>query len=599
MPIRRAKALTFRAKGLTDTTDATNAFAGSMQILQDLIPNPSTAQQFVPRPAEVQFANFSGFNAAMQEEALLVIGKRVYGMVATSRYPGKSEPFCYDLVAQAFIPISNVTAANTPTSASPTGDWTPPTMQMIANKIVITHPGYDGVTYFIGWIDLSDFTYAGAATGDTHATKIVDTLSASAYTLGWAVGQTIADSAGDIPAGTSITAISQDGMTVTLSQAATGSNSGVTFTVTGGTKAAPLYGAGQVAGGFPLAAVPTAVSEYNGRAYYTVLNGAELSDSLEPLQCTGAGGTFVPILTMGDDTPTTAMAGVPLLSTVVGGTVQSLIVFKGAESYYQVTGDPSTTDLAVNLVEGSVGTLAPNTLASTPQGIMYAAPDGIRVIGQTGLCSPPMGADGGGVAVPFQYAINPSRMCAAFNQNVYRISVQNGAVNEQPQQEYWHDLNLSAWTGPHSFPAALIQSYPSGSYGSFICAPNRTLLPQPLLNPLTLAPLLNPATGQPLLSPGGFLGGLWLSQVLPNAGSVYVEAGNPIVPVWQPSLLPDNNEMAMNSSPQGALGLSLPPGCDVTILALDESGAQLGLVTVSGGAAGGSTWGSFTWGSSV
>jgi len=51
MALRKAKALTFRPTGLSDSQDGTNTFAGAMQILTNLVPNPATDKTFVPRPA--------------------------------------------------------------------------------------------------------------------------------------------------------------------------------------------------------------------------------------------------------------------------------------------------------------------------------------------------------------------------------------------------------------------------------------------------------------------------------------------------------------------------------------------------------------------
>ena len=589
MPIRRGKTLTFRAKGLTDVIDGTNSFAGAMQVLQNLIPNPTTAQQFVSRPASIQLASFNGspiedvngnpildvngneifdvgagFLSPAQIEAIYVVGERVYGMTASGRNVGRSEPFCYDLSTASFVTIGNVTAANTPLSQPRTGNWTPPTMQMIANKIIITHPGYDGVTNFIGWIDVSGFS-STTLTGTMNNSTVI-TVSANVLQSGWTVGQAIAGA--HIPAGAFITNILADGLTVTISTPTTGGAfAGVALTVTGGTTAAPLYGAGQTAP-IALVAVPVAVSQFNGRAYYAVLNGVTLSDSLTPLTVSGAGGTFVPTLTMGDSTPVTALAGVPLANQVIGGTMQSLIAFKGVGLYYQITGDPATNNLASNAVEGSVGTNSPNSIAATPQGVAYIAPDGLRFIGLNGQSSNPVGADGQGVSVPFQYAINPTRIAGAYNQNVYRVSVQNGFVNGQPNQEFWYDLNLQVWSGPHTFPAVLI------------------------------APIYAPSNL--FVSAGvGIDAVLWQSSVLPSAGSTYVENGVQMNGAWQPSLLPDNQAMAMNSSPQGALGLALPSALAITVMALDEVGNALDSVVLTGSGAGGSVWDAFNWGAAT
>src|ERR1700731_3579824 len=103
MPVRGAQAITFRPAGVCDAIDATNAAAGSMASLKDLIPNPTTKSQFVPRPASTQVTNFGGFTTPAQGETLLVVGTKAYGMIASARNAGKSEPFCYDLVNAAFI----------------------------------------------------------------------------------------------------------------------------------------------------------------------------------------------------------------------------------------------------------------------------------------------------------------------------------------------------------------------------------------------------------------------------------------------------------------------------------------------------------------
>lgn len=561
MPIRGARSLTFKARGLSDAVDGTNAFEGSMAFLQDLIPNPANSEQFVPRPASTQITNFTGFTTPGVVTALYIVGTRAYGMIGSASPAGKDRPFCYDLLAGAFVTIGNITSANTPTTPLTTGDWTPPTMTMVANKILITHPGYDGITNFIGWIDLRNFT-STTITGNTHSNKTVDNLSSNVLLLGWQVGDKISDLVADIPANTYITAIAPGGLSVTISNNATGTNA-TTFTVTSGTFAAPVYGAGQT-DGTPLVAVPVAVAEFNGRAWYAVNNGVQFSDALIPLQITLA----TQALTMGDSDPVTALAGIPLANQVVGGTIQSLIAFKGSATYWQITGDQATTNLANNAVNGSVGTLAPNTIAPTPLGIAYIAPDGLRLIGLNGQSSQPLGADGQGVSVPFQYAVNPSRMCAAYNQNVVRVSVQNGYVNGQPVQEYWYDLNLQVWTGPHTFPAALI------------------------------APLYT-STNAFILAGNAINAKLWQSTVLPGAASTYTENGVAMNFAWQPSLLPDNQATAENQSLQGALGLSLPASSTVTVLALNEQGVQLGSVVVGMGAGGGSVWDSFLWGGSV
>jgi hypothetical protein len=480
--IRDAIPLTFRATSLSDAVDATNAFPGAMLLLQNLVPNPTTRSQFVPRPASTQVTNFPGFTTPSQGEALIVIGTRAYGMIKSARNSGKSEPFCYDLVGAAFVSIGNVTNANSPTAQATSGDWTPSTMAMIANRIMITHPGYDGTTYFVGWIDMRNFTLT--TTGDTHTSTTLDNIASTAGVL---VGDHVTGT--NIAANTYVTAIAS-ATAVTLSVAATGTSSGGTVTFTSGTTAAPIYGAGQTTG-HGLTAVPVAVFNFNGRAYYAVANGVQLSDSLVPTNITNASQA----LTLGDNVPVNALGGLPLSNQVVGGTLQALIAFKQDSGYWQITGDPATTNLAANTVAGAVGTQAPNTVIATPMGLGYMAPDGLRIIGVDGQSSDPLGVYGDGVSLPFINAVNPTRMCAAYDQNLIRISVQNGYKNGQPVEEYWFNLTLKQWSGPHTFPAGLISAYHAG-INDFI------------------------------LFASGINGKLWSSKTQPDASATYTENGN-------------------------------------------------------------------------
>ena len=571
MALRKAEALTVRPAGLTDAVDGTNAMPGGMAVLQDLIPDPSTASVFVCRPASVQTSNFSGFTTPAQGEALLVVGTTAYGFIASDRFPGKSEPFSYDLLNGTFATITNVTAANCPTTQSTTGEWVPPTVTNIANRIIFTHPGYDGITYFIGWLDQSSFASTGV-TGTTHTSTLIDALSSDVITInGWQVGQAI--SGAGIPADTYIASIAANGLSITLSQATIAGAPGVALTVAGGTLAAPIYGAGNTSP-IALTARPNTAGQFNTRAYYGVANAAVLSDALQPTQVSGDGGTFVPVVTLGDNTDITALVGLPLTNQVSGGTTQSLIAFKGAGPFFQITGDPATATAGAPLitseVNGSVGTLAPNTICGSPTGLYYIAPDGLREISLVGVCSDPIGADGDGVSVPFLNAGNPSRMAAAFNGNVLRVSLQNDDVDGQPFQEYWFHKKRKIWTGPHSFPASLIQPYPGSVAGNAF-----------------------------ILFAQGVNGALWEGYIVPTQASSYTENGVALNFAYQTVLLPDNAKMAGNQMVETSLAVALPNLENLSILVQDEEGNQLDQISLAGDNSGGSIWDAFTWGSAV
>jgi hypothetical protein len=87
----------------------------------------------------------------------------------------------------------------------------------------------------------------------------------------------------------------------------------------------------------------------------------------------------------------------------------------------------------------------------------FAANDGMRTIQYSGVISEP----DSDLALPFIYAVYPSRISAAYNNNVYRIEVQNGKALGAPYQEYWYDIKRGGWTGPHSFRQDLAIPYKS------------------------------------------------------------------------------------------------------------------------------------------
>lgn len=67
--------------------------------------------------------------------------------------------------------------------------------------------------------------------GSTHSSTTVDSLASNVLLSNWQVGATITDAYGDIPPNTTIAAIASNGLSLSLSQAATGSHTGNAFTV--------------------------------------------------------------------------------------------------------------------------------------------------------------------------------------------------------------------------------------------------------------------------------------------------------------------------------------------------------------------------------
>jgi hypothetical protein len=159
MAIRNGQPVRFTPKGVCDAFDATDAFPGACQALQNLVFDQANPELVVSRPGVgTALTAFASFTTPTFVSVQITIGTVVYGMVSTGRNPGNDEPFAYNLLTNTFITISGVTAGNTPTSPSsnPATAWTPPTMAVVSTKILVTHPGFSGTgTNFFGVIDIT------------------------------------------------------------------------------------------------------------------------------------------------------------------------------------------------------------------------------------------------------------------------------------------------------------------------------------------------------------------------------------------------------------------------------------------------------------
>ena len=505
----------------------------------------------------------AGGGTAEQINDLLQVGDLSYGMIAISggTYNGKDVPFAYNRATSTFETISIPGgAASLPTTPVAVGDWTPPTMSVVGSLIVITHPGFPGGTgpYF-GWLDVSGFS-STTITGNTNGNKSITGLSTDVLQAGWTVGMNISDNFPDIPAGTTITNIPAGGLSITISNAATGSNMGVTFTVTGGTATAPLYNAGNTNGN-ALSSVPLAVNQFNGRAYYAVQAGVVFSDALNALQVTNASQA----LTFSNGINVTALAGLPVAQTT-GGILQALICFQADAQMQQITGDPATTNLAVNALGVGVGTLAPNAICQTPDGLMFLSQDGLRIINIFAQVSEAVGSNGEGINVPFINSVYPTRSCAAYNEDVYRVSVTNGAASGSPRQEWWFHFKLKSWSGPHSFPSALIAAYDSVNGHGFT------------------------------MVPWGTLAELWTSTTIPTVSDTYIENGTTLTYNYTTALTADNEALSMNACVQGTFACALPASQSITVTASDENGNILASTSIAGTGQVGALWGTAIWG---
>ncbi len=340
------------------------------------------------------------------------------------------------------------------------------------------------------------------------------------------------------------------GTTITLSQAAVASANSVSLTIAGGTRAAPLWGAGDCDRN-PLLSTPLGVAQMNGRAWFADgLDGIPFSDS--GLPCRRSNQPNVQALTTNDGLSVTAIGALVLGQPITGGVVQALVAFEGEAKMQQITGDPETGNLAMSALQVATGTLAPLSIVPCggQLGTAFISPQGLRFVRLDGSVTDPVGADGQGITDPFQFAVAPSQICGAANAAVLRYTVQNGRFSPAPYQDYWFDLSRKTWSGPHTFPARLVQPWRS----SFI-----------------VAPIGVPAS-------------LWQSDAYQNPASIFVENGQQMSWVSKTVLLPDNAQMAMNAMVEANLTLAGVTGDIFGVTTFDENGNALGTVILIVGA---------------
>ena len=484
--IRNSQPMTWHPKGISDSLDGSLTFNGAMASLGNLIPDPSTSGLWQCRPAatkliDITVAVSGGFFTGTPGviSVFRIVGNIVYGLCGET-VSGNDKPFAFNLATSVFLTVMGVTGTNVPQSLPTTGAWTPPIMDVIGSKLVVTHLGFAAGANFIGWFDIS-------------------------------------------------------------------------------TPTAPVWHAGNLTGAITFAQPPSAVAQFNNRAYYIVNTLAQpalvFSDSLNATNVTAATQS----LTFGDLVPLTALGQLRLYNQL-GGIIQALIVFKDSVNTYQITGDAALNNLAINAMNFATGTKAPNTVCSTPKGLAFVAPDGMRIIDFQANISDPIGVDGQGICVPFIYASVPTRMCAACNGDTIRLTTKN--ANNAVAQEYWYHISRGVWSGPHTFPAALIQPFA----GSF------------------------------LLTGVGISAVIWQSDVQQSAISVFVENGVQLNWTYVTALLPDTDTMTNFMIAQATLDLALSASSPaVSVIALDQNGSVVDSVSLSITGAG-TLWGSFNWG---
>lgn len=480
MPTAESFATRFRPRGVCDTVSGDNSPPGACASLSNLIPDYSTPNCFMCRPANTELIDFSGLPGSPGTAGVCSvaydIGDLIIGMVSITAgtYSGYDFPFVYNTTTAAFVTVSGITTSNVPNSQATSGAWTPPGMTLTGVDLVVTHKGFDGVTNFFGWFDMT-------------------------------------------------------------------------------TPASPSWNAGNTSTN-ALPSVPTACATFNNRTRFVCGSSVYYTDTLD-LTMTNSDQSQ----SLGDYTSVLALC--PLaVSNQNNAIAQGLLAFK-ADSIFLITGDPVLSNLGSNLITPSVGTAAPRSVVPTPYGVYFMANDGIRNINFLAQLSEP----DEDLALPFIYAVTPSRVAAAFNADVYRICVQNGAAASSPFQDYWYNFRRKAWTGPHTF-----------AYDTIV----------PLSNDFALAS-------------NSVVGKMWNSftvQGHDGAGDSFTENGTALSWTYEPAPITDFDNVFANETLISTIEMAVPAvGDTYTFIAQNESGTALATGTISGGSSE-PVWGSFKWG---
>lgn len=168
MPIKSIfKPARFTPRGLCDAYDATDKFPGACLTLSNLIFDDGNPEIMVSRPGVTDLANLGSYVSNPTAVSVhTVVGDRVYGLVGSSRNPGKDEPFSLNILTRTFDTVVGVLNSNSPTTQPFTGDWTPPTMAMVGPNLLVTHPGFGSSAIKFGWYNLTDPTNPMWTAGD-------------------------------------------------------------------------------------------------------------------------------------------------------------------------------------------------------------------------------------------------------------------------------------------------------------------------------------------------------------------------------------------------------------------------------------------------
>lgn len=327
--------------------------------------------------------------------------------------------------------------------------------------------------------------------------------------------------------------------------------------------AAPAWTAGDT-GTNGLTAVPVAVANFNNRAYFAVGNKVEYTDVLSLTRTASSQA-----LTLGDASAVLALSGLPI-TTTSSGIIGALIAWKDFQ-IWQITGDAATSNLALNFISLSFGTLSPRSIALSPMGIYFASGSGPMLIDPLGALRAVVNGPGNepDIHVPWENMTTPSRAVGCYTSTIYRVSFETTVQGETFVGDYWFDEHKRRWTGPHTFPyngASAYQNY-------FVLASNA-----------------NPAK-------------LIKSEMSKSGSTVFTDLGVSFDTVYQPSTFPKTGEIEMHMIVESTIELaSAGSTTSYQITALDDLGNTLNTCQISvlpaGALWGSGVWGGFMWASS-
>lgn len=492
--------LVWSPSGASDTLDASTAPDGAMASLQNLIPDPTTKNLWQARPAAINLVNFAGNP----------FSSGFSSGFGSDLFPGATFISCLKIIgSRAYGMVS--TSRN---------------------------PGHDEP--FIYDFNAQDFI---AITGVTAANTPVSPATSGPWN----------------PPNLDII-----GASIIISHPGfNGAGNGFFGVINISNPAAPTWTSGNTTTN-ALIAPPQWVQNFNGRCFFFVnpptgQPAAYMSDPLNPTVITNANQ----ILTFGDNQPLTCAIGLPLQNQL-GGILQALMVFKGIQNIYQITGDFALSNLTLNTLNVATGTLAPNTVQITSKGIMFVAPDGLRSIDWYARVSDPVGIDGQGVNAPFISMLVPSRAHAAYNSGIYRVQIQSAFATGSPQQQWWLDISRELFSGPHTCATSLMAGY----LNTFI---------------VTLQ---------------GAGANFFQSDVYQTSTSTYVENGVQLTYNFATAMLPDTDQMSEVAMIETTLMMALVVGNPVNLFAQNQNGTVLDSVQITPvGAV--SLWGAFVWGTGL